>query len=563
MNSVLIPLLGAIVYFIGMRFYARYIDRKVIGADGRRATPAKMYADGVDFMPTPKSILFGYQFKSIAGAAPVLGPIIAIKWGWLPGLIWILVGTFFIGWIQDYMSSMISVRSDGKTFGGISFTLISPRARTILLTFIYLYLLLLAASFASTVAKTMAEAPRIPLAVIMLAVAGVAVGFLIYRGGAPLPLVTVIGLVLFYGALALNNVLPVSAGWPVWLVFTLLFSFFGSVLPIWSFVQPVNYLSFYIILIGMAGAVLGILVGHPGLERSAATGFTAADGLPLWPMLFVTIACGAVSGWHGVVCSTGTSRQLESELDARPVAGGAMFLEMILSLIALTIVAITPSQVGGAPGKLFGDGLGRLLGYLHLPESFGQIYGPLMIVILAITLLHLVIRFMRIGTNELLGRVLPIMRVPAIGTLVALGLTFLLAYTGTFNYIWILFGSANQLMASLALMIASIWLVSERKNPIFTAVPMFFMYVTTMAAIVILSRQLLVGAFTGTGPDGKTLAADKIVGNWVAGLIGVALFIAALILAYDGWRAFIRYRRQLSKPGSAAGSSNGGTLSAS
>lgn len=562
MNSVLIPLLGAIVYLIGMRFYARYIDRKVIGADGRKATPAKMYADGVDFMPTSKSILFGYQFKSIAGAAPVLGPIIAIKWGWLPGLIWILLGTFFVGWVQDYMSTMVSVRSDGKTFGGISFTLISARARTILLTFIYLYLLLLASSFAYTVAKTMAEAPKIPLAVIMLAISGVVVGFLIYRGGAPLTLVTVAGLAIFYGALALNHFLPISASLKIWLLFTLIFSFFGSVLPIWSFVQPVNYLSFYIILIGMAGAVFGIFVGHPGLERSATTGFAAAgDGLPLWPMLFVTIACGAVSGWHGVVCSTGTSRQLENELDARPVAGGAMFLEMILALIALTIVAITPNDVGGAPGKLFGDGLGRLFGYLHLPESFGQVYGPLMIVILAITLLHLVIRFMRIGTNELLGRVLPIMRVPAIGTLAALLLTFLLAYTGTFNYIWVLFGSANQLMASLALMIASIWLVSERKNAVFTAIPMIFMYITTMAAIAVLSRQLLSQAFSGLGPDGKALAADKVVGNWVAGLIGVALFVAALILAYDGWRAYIRYRSM--QKNSPTGPATAGASSAS
>jgi len=553
MNSVLIPVLGAIVYIIGMRFYARYIDRKVVGADGRRATPARMYADGVDFMPTPKTILFGYQFKSIAGAAPVLGPIIAIKWGWLPGLLWILLGTLFIGWVQDYMSAMVSMRSDGKTFGGVSFTLISPRARTILLTFIYLYLLLLAASFANTVAKTLADAPRIPLAVVMLALAGVAVGFLIYRGRIQLALVTIIGLALFYGALVLNNYVPVSASWVLWLVFALVFSFFGSVLPIWSFVQPINYLSFYIILFGMAGAVLGILVGHPSLERDAVTGFAAAgDGLPLWPMLFVTIACGAVSGWHGVVSSTGTSRQLENELDTLPVAGGAMFLEMILALIALTIVAITPPDVTGAPGKLFGDGLGRLFGYLYLPESVGRAYGPLMIVILAITLLHLVVRFMRIGTNELLGRAIPIMRVPAIGTLVALLLTFLLAYTGTFNYIWVLFGSANQLMASLALMIASIWLVAERKKVVFAAIPMVLMYVTTMAAIAILSKQLLQQAITGLAPDGKTLTPDKVIGNWVAGVIGVALFVAALILAYDGWQAFVRHRRGQPAPASAA-----------
>jgi carbon starvation protein len=546
MNSILIPVLGAVVYLIGMKLYASYIDRKVVGADARRATPAKMYADGVDFMPTSRTILFGYQFKSIAGAAPVLGPIIAIKWGWLPGLLWILLGTFFIGWVQDYTSAMISMRNDGKTFGGISFSLISPRARTILLTFIYLYLLLIAASFGSTVAKTMADAPKVPLSIIVLAFAGVLVGYLIYYGRMHLALVTVLGLVLFYGAMALGStLLPMAFGDPktaflIWLLFALVFSFFGSVLPIWSFVQPINYLSFYIIMIGMAGAVLGIVIGHPIVQRPPFTNFVStADQLPLWPMLFVTIACGAISGWHGVVSSTGTSRQLELETDAKPVAGGAMFMEMMLALIALTIVAVTPLVKGApvpSPGVLFGTGLGDLFAYLHIPVGWGQIYGPVMIVILAITILHLVVRFMRIATNELLGRVVPIMRVPSVGTVVALLFTFILAYTGTFNYIWVLFGAANQLMASLALMIASIWLISEKKNATFALIPMVFMYLTTMAAIVVLSKQLLQKAIAGLSNFN-----GQVAGNWVAAMIGIALFAAALILAYDGIRALIRF----------------------
>jgi carbon starvation protein len=561
MNAVLIPVIGAIVYLVGMKWYASYIDRKVVKADGKRATPAKMYADGVDFMPTSRSILFGYQFKSIAGAAPVLGPIIAIKWGWLPGLLWILLGTFFIGWVQDYTSAMISMRNDGKTFGGISFNLISPRARTILLTFIYLYLLLIAANFSYTVARTMADAHAIPLSMIVLGFAGVIVGFLIYRGRVHLAVVTVIGMALFYAALVLGAAkLPLAFGsdhtnFLIWLIFALVFSFFGSILPIWSFVQPINYLSFYIILIGMAGAGLGIIIGHPMLQRAPFTGFAApVDHLPLWPILFVTIACGAISGWHGVVSSTGTSRQLESELDAKPVAGGAMFLEMILALIALTIVAITPLAAGAkdaAPGAVFGVGLDRLFTFLHIPAGWGMVYGPLMIVILAITILHLVVRFMRIATNELLGRVVPIMRIPSVGTFVALLLTFLLAYTGTFNYIWVMFGSANQLMASLSLMIASIWLVSERKNATFAFIPMVFMYVTTMAAIIILSKQLLQQAITRVSVSGAALAANAVVGDWVAGIIGVALFVAALILAWDGIGAFVRFWRQRKEPAPA------------
>jgi len=547
MNSIVVPVLGAIVYLLGLRGYALWVDRRVMGVDGRRATPARMFADGVDFMPTAKNILFGYQFKSIAGAAPVLGPIIAIKWGWLPGLVWILLGTLFIGWVQDYTSAMVSVRNEGKTFGGISFALISPRARTILLVFIYFYLLLISAAFANTVATVLTHANRIPLAIVMLAVAGMIVGQLIYQGRLQLALVTVIGLALFYGALVLNGQFAVAFGSPetnrlVWLSFSLVFAFFGSVLPIWSFVQPINYLSFYIILIGMVGAVLGIVVGRPVLQQPAVTSFTVG-GLPLWPMLFVTIACGAISGWHGIVSSTGTARQLASERDARPVAAGAMFLEMMLALIALVIVAVTAPGTKASWDELFGSGLGNLVHFLGLPARWGEIYGPVMIVVLAITILHLVVRFMRIATNELLGKALPIVRVPAVGTMIAVILAFVLAWTGTFNYIWVLFGSANQLMASLALLIGSVWLVSEKRKAGFVMVPMVFMYLTTMSALVLTSGQLLDTAVRHTSLAGKPLTGAQIAGNWIAGIIGVGLFGAAVVLAYDGVKALVRHSR--------------------
>jgi len=422
---------------------------------------------------------------------------------------------------------------------------------------------LIAAAFSNIVATTLANAHTVPLAIVVLGLAGVVVGFLIYRGRVHLAVVTVVGLALFYGALFLGKHVPMAFGtdyqnWLVWVVFALVFSFFGSVLPIWSFVQPINYLSFFIILVGMAAAVLGIFVKHPAVARPAFIGFTV-DSLPLWPMLFVTIACGAISGWHGIVSSTGTSRQLESELDARPVSAGAMFLEMILALIALVIVAITPLAAAvNAEGKplgeaqIFGNGLGTVFHYLRLPESWGQVYGPVMIVILAITILHLVVRFMRIATNELLGRSVPILRVPSIGTLLALILTFVLVATGTFKYIWVLFGSANQLMASLALMIASIWLLSEKKNPTFSAVPMVFMYLTTMGAIVVTCVQLFQQAAMGHDLKGKALTASSIAGSWIAGIIGVVLFGAALILAYDGVKAFLRYWRVRKQAAGAA-----------
>ena len=196
MNAVLVLVLGFIVFFIGYRFYAGYIDTKVMKADPKRATPAKMYMDGVEFMPTSKNVLFGYQFKSIAGAAPIIGPIIAIQWGWLPALIWILGGALFIGWVQDYSSAMIAMRNDGASFGGLSHRLISPRARIILLSFLYFYLLLIAGAFGNVVVSTAISLKSAPMAWLFLTIGGVLAGQMIYRWKKDILLTTVVCVVI-------------------------------------------------------------------------------------------------------------------------------------------------------------------------------------------------------------------------------------------------------------------------------------------------------------------------------------------------------------------------------
>ena len=548
MNSVTVLILGIAVMILGLRFYGRYLDQKVIGADPKRTTPARMYTDGVDFIPTSKNVLFGFQFKSIAGAAPILGPVIAMKWGWLPGLLWILLGTFFIGWIHDYTSAMVSLRNDGKTFGGISYELISPRARTILLTFVYFYLLLVAAAFGNVVAGTLAK-PILPIPTLMLTAAGVITGLMLYRGRIGLIPTTLAGLVIFAIGVALAPHLQIGGSKLVWLLFTLAFCYFGSVLPIWSFTQPINYIGFYVIFLGILGAVIGTFVGHPTFTMPA---IAMVKGQPLWPLLFVTIACGATSGWHSIVSSTGTSRQLESETDALPVAGGAMFLEMLLALVALIAAGATvrgPAEfsalLADGPGKVFFTGFSKLLGYVGVPESFGTIFGGIFLIVLAITILQLVIRFMRIASNELVGNRVPLIRNPHVGTVLALILTFFAVWTGTFQYIWVLFGSANQLMASLALLIGALWLVSQRKPSFYLSVPMVFMYVTTMAALIYtdisIFRKLIAGG----------LSTKDAIGNGFAAIIAIVLFVAALVLMYDGIRAFGRVRRA-SEPSSAA-----------
>jgi carbon starvation protein len=550
MNSVIVLILGFIVAFLGYGVYAKYIDSKVIKADPKKSTPAKMYMDGVEFMPTNRNVLFGYQFKSIAGAAPIIGPIIAIQWGWLPALIWILAGAFFIGWVQDYASMMVAMRNDGASFGGLSHKLISPRARVILLAFIYFYLLLIAGAFGNVVVSTTTGLKAAPMAWLFLTIAGVLAGQMIYKWRKDIILTTVVTVVIAMAGIYLGTIAPsdkilgasIASSRPIWAVVAFVFCYFAAVLPIWRFALPINYVASYIVFLGLFFGMIGIVVLHPDFTLPAYNNFIIPIG-PLWPILFVTIACGAISGWHSIVSSSGTARQLENELDARPVGGGVMLVEMLLAIFALIIagsIYASPAEYGAAvklgPGVIFAAGVSKFLGALGMPADIGRSYGSVMMIVLAITIMQLVVRFMRVATSELLSDVSPVFRNPHVGTFIASVLGIILVLTGWWQYLWVLFGGANQLMASLALMIITVWLMSEGKSYAWTLYPMLFMFVTTVAALLYTSWSLL-GKVFGGGVQG-----EAFVGNLLMGLVGFFLVICALILGYEGIQAFNRFR---------------------
>ena len=550
MNSVIVLILGFVVAFLGYRVYAKYIDAKIIKSDPQRATPAKMYMDGVEFMPTNRNVLFGYQFKSIAGAAPIIGPIIAIQWGWLPALVWILGGALFIGWVQDYSSMMVAMRNDGASFGGLSHKLISPRARVILLAFIYFYLLLIAGAFGNVVVSTAVGLKAAPMAWLFLTIGGILAGQMIYKWRKDIILTTVVTVVIALLGIYLGTILPsdqvlgasIASSRPVWAIVAFVFCYFAAVLPIWRFALPINYVASYIVFLGLFFGIIGIFILHPDFTLPAYTGFSIAIG-PLWPILFVTIACGSISGWHSIVSSSGTARQLENELDARPVGGGVMFVEMMLAIFALIIagtIFASPVEYGAAvklgPGGVFAAGVSKFLGALGMPADIGKSYGSVMMIVLAITIMQLVMRFMRVATSELLSDVSPVFRNPHVGTFIASVLGIILVLTGWWQYLWVLFGGANQLMASLALMLVTVWLMSEGKSYAWTFYPMIFMFVTTVAALLYTSWSLLRKVFGG-GVQG-----EAFVGNLLMGLVGFFLVICALILGYEGFKAFKRLR---------------------
>lgn len=551
MNSVIVLVLGFIVFFIGYRFYAKYVDTKIMKADPNKATPAKMYMDGVEFMPTSKNILFGYQFKSIAGAAPVIGPIVAIQWGWLPAMLWLLLGTLFIGWVHDYSSAMVPMRKEGASFGGLSYKLISPKARIILLSFIYFFLLLVAGAFGAIVVNAATGQKSAPMAWLLLTIGGLLAGQMIYRWKKDIILTTVVTVVIALFGIWFGTVAPsdsilgaeIANSKYVWAIAALVFCYFAAVLPIWRFALPINYVASYIVFLGLLFGIIGVFILHPNFTLPAYTQFEIGVGY-LWPIMFVTIACGAISGWHSIVSSSGTARQLESEVDARPVGGGVMFVEMMLGLFALIIagtIYASSSEYAAAIAKgpigVFAAGVSKFLGAVGLPAAIGRSYGSVMLIVLAVTILQLVIRFMRVATSELLGDISPIFKNAHIGTIIAEILVLILILTGWWQYLWLLFGGANQLMASMALMLVTAYLMSEGKPYGWTFYPMIFMFITTVAALILTSYRLLSRVFTG-GAKG----IEAIVGNTLMGFVGFFLVIAAIILAVEGWKAFGRYR---------------------
>jgi carbon starvation protein len=308
------------------------------------------------------------------------------------------------------------------------------------------------------------------------------------------------------------------------------------VLPIWSYAQPINYISFWIVALGMLGGLIGVLIWHPGMgDFPVYTQFSVASG-PLWPILFVTIACGAISGWHSLVSTSGTARQLEKETDALPVGGGAMFMEMgfaVMAFLTATVAfgSLKGYQDAGGAGKalaVFSGGLANFLNVIRVPKEFGSAYGSVFLTIMALTIMQLAVRFMRVAGAELVGKSVPAMKNTHFGTIVALILTLVFVWIIPWLTIWTAFGAANQLMAGLALLLIALWAMSEGRRHAWALWPSAFMIVTTLAALVYL-------AYTNFAKLANPKITTQIfIASLLVGLIAVVLIVAAVILVVDG-----------------------------
>ncbi len=580
-------ILTIVAYVVAYMVYGRWVDRKVWKVDAKHTTPAHMYMDGVEFFPVSRYVLWGYQFKSVAALGPILGPFIGITYGWVPALLWIVGGNFFIGWLQDYGSLMLSVRKEGRSFGPITYEYTGAKGRTNLLAFVLFYLIIISATFIALIAafwNSFGGSTFVPTIGIILA--GVLCGQLLYRAKVNVFAVTGLGLILVVVSIYLGTIIPVTlpfgATWnPVaWAGICLVILYLAAVLPTPTFVQPTNYLAFYpayaaivLILVGaLASPFVNNGAGVP-LQEPAFVGVWNTTIGPIWPILFVAIACGAISGWHSLVSSSSSSKQLDIETDALPVGGGAMLSEGLLalaSLAAYTVVSPTILQ-----GNNYNNVQSWVYGSIALVSPFlggaaaktvlTTFFG-LVLIIYALTVQALVTRFYRLVAAETWseGR-FRILGNKHVSTITSLGISWAFAVTGSWWALWLYFGGANQLLAGLAIMLIAIYLARARSRTSSYLIPGVFMVVTTLAALAWETYTFLNAAvqyvFFGsskalagqmTKPPVSTVLWAALAIDIVFILVGASLFIVGLSMSIRLFRSYSRSKAEARAPEVAA-----------
>ena len=490
MSSILIFIVSGAIFLLGYILYSWKIT-KLFKIDPQRKTPAFKKYDGVDYVPAKHwSILFGHHFASIAGAAPIIGPVLAVSiWGWAPTLIWVVLGTVFIGGVHDYASLIISVKHNGTSIADIAKDAISKNAKIVFLIFLWLTLILIISVFVNICSRTFIVKPEIVIPSLGLIPVAVLVGVLLYKLKLHQPTVTVIGLTLLGGLMFLGKYYPVSLGqnaMQIWSAVLLIYAFFASVTPINILLQPRDYIASFLLLFGIVFGYVGILITRPDINFPAFLGWSSVGNLHLWPILFVTVACGAISGFHSVVSSGTTSKQLTNEKDARKIGYGAMVTEGVLALMAILVIAAAFNdknvlrevvEKGAGPVGAFG------IGYNEVTKGFLGAYGGIFAIMILngfiLTTLDTATRIGRYLTQELFK-----IKNRYAATIIVIALAGWLGLSGEWNEIWPIFGAANQLIAALALIVITSWLLSRRKPVLYTLIPTLFMLVTATAALI-------------------------------------------------------------------------------
>ena len=549
MNGLLLLGLSALILVVAYLFYGRYLV-KTWGIDPKATTPAVAKEDGTDFVPTNKWSVFAHQFSSIAGAGPVTGPVMAMMFGWLPAFLWVIVGGVFFGAVQDFGALYASVKTEGKSMGQIIEKYIGRKGKKLFFLFCWIFTLIVIAAFADMVAGTFNGisadgaklAPNASAASISILYVFVAMAFGLFLKKVKLeglPKV-ILGIALIIAMLALGIMFPVYATKTTWIYVLFVYIFFASVTPMWLLKTPRDYLTTFLFIGMIVAAVIGVFVSNPTITTPAFVGFKSASGSYIFPTLFVTIACGAVSGFHSLVSSETSSKLVENEKDMLQVGYGSMLLESLLAILVIVIVGALPNlKASGVldstlanmaladtatPFTKFSAGVTGLVAQLGLPQSWGLCIMTMFVSALALTSLDAVARISRMSFQEFFeveegqepSGLVKVLTNKYVSTIISLVCGYLLSLGGYVN-IWPLFGSANQLLAAMVLISLAVFLKVTGRKGFMLYIPMVLMFIVTMTALVQAIYGIVMKLF--------------VTGGFVLMVDGLQLVVAILLVA--------------------------------
>jgi carbon starvation protein len=576
MNTLVIVLIAAVVLVAAYLLYGRWLAKKW-GIDPKAQTPAVKYNDGKDYVPTNGWTVFSHQFSSIAGAGPVTGAIQAAAFGWLPVLLWVLLGGVFFGAVTDFGALYASVKNDGKSMGVLIEKYIGKTGRKLFLLFCWLFTLIVIAAFADMVAGTfnaytvkdgvsvLADAANTNGCAgtisIMFMVFAVIFGLIQKKFNLSGWKEAVVGLLCVVASFAIGMHFPLILSKDAWSYITFVYIFFAAVLPMWLLKQPRDYMTTFMFIGMIAGAVIGLLVAHPTMNLPVFTGFTNEKLGTMFPILFVTVACGAVSGFHSLVSSGTSSKTIENEKDMTKVGYGAMVLESLLAVLALCVAGAAASQDGtpasGTPFQIFSRGVAGFFEMFGIPVHFATVFMTMCVSALALTSLDAVARIGRMSFQELFAvddmkNAKPWRKVlcnPYFSTIITLLFGFVLTKIGYAN-IWPLFGSANQLLSALVLITLCVFMkVTGRSNKMLFP-PMIIMLCVTFTALVqrlIAMVKAISTAAAVTIPAGETTWGKVFLNNGLQLVIAVLLIVLGLTIVINSMKSYVKSKKNSEK----------------
>ena len=546
MNGLVIVLIGIVALSAGYLLYGRWLAKKW-GIDPKAKTPAYTHEDGQDYVPSSKFTVFSHQFSSIAGAGPVTGPILASVFGWVPVLLWLIIGGLFFGAVQDFGALYASVKNEGKSMGMIIEKYIGKTGRKLFMLFCWLFTLLVIAAFTDMVAGTFngvgldsaetayANSAAASISMLFIVVAVIFGVIQKHVGKMNEWVKAVVAIALLVAMFAVGMKLPIYASKTAWIYIIMAYLFLASVLPMWLLMQPRDYMTTFMLLGMIIGAVIGVVVAHPQMQLNAFNGFNV-NGSGLFPTLFVTIACGAVSGFHSLVSSGTSSKTVSNEKDMPMIGYGAMVVESLLGIVALVVVgavAVGGTKPEGTPFAIFSSGVAGFLEKLGVPVQVATVFMTMCVSALALTSLDSVARIGRMSFQELFygestdpKQMTPAQRVLTnkyFATVITLFFGYLLTLGGYSN-VWPLFGSANQLLAAMVLIALAVFLKTTGRTGWTLYIPMFVMLAVTFTALV----QKTIALAANIAAHNATFLVDGL-----QLIVALLLMILGVLVAYS------------------------------